>query len=107
MLNFILQLIVFSSLGLLVYLVARAVPRLPESLEAPRRANIFDRVLAKIPTAKIDENLNSYLAKFLRKFRVVLMKLDNFVKDRLGKVSKKVPPSENGGTSQDQEKSVL
>ncbi len=107
MLNFVLQILVFSSLGLVIYLIARAVPSMPENLEPPRKANLVDRVMAKIPMAKIDERLNYFLAKFLRRSRVVTMKMDNFINDRLGKISKKAPPSENGGTGDNQNKSVL
>ncbi len=107
MLNFILQIIVFSSLGLVIYLIAKAVPRMPENIELPRRANPFDRLMSKIPMSKIDDRLNSFLAKFLRRSRVVTMKMDNFINDRLGRISKKVPPPENGGAGDNQNKSVL
>ena len=107
MLNFILQVLVFSSLGMVIYMIARVVPRMPENIEPPRRANFFDRLMSKIPMSKIDERLNSFLAKFLRRSRVVTMKMDNFINDRLGKISKKIPPPENGGTGDNQNKSVL
>ncbi|MEK7641021.1 MAG: hypothetical protein AAB389_03430 [Patescibacteria group bacterium] len=105
--NFLLQIIVFSSLGLVIYLIARAVPRMPENIEPPRRANFFDRLMSKIPMSKIDDRLNSFLAKFLRRSRVVTMKMDNFINDRLGKLSKKTKVADEEGPSQDQNKTVL
>lgn len=38
---------------------------------------------------KIDAGLNSFLAKFLRKSKVLVMKIDNFINHRLGKLLKK------------------
>ncbi len=105
--NLVLQIIVFSSLGLVIYMIARAIPRVPEETSSPRRSNWVDRLMAKIPMSRIDDNINSFFAKFLRKLRVVVMKMDNFINDRLGKLNRKVPPAENKDSSQDQNKSVL
>ena len=88
MYNFVLQILMFSSLGLIIYLFARAVPRVGEA-EAPRGSGFFDKLMAKLPMAKIDKSLDSFFAKFLRKLRVVIMKLDNFINHRLGKLKKK------------------
>lgn len=107
MLNFILQIIVFSSLGLVIYMIARAVPRVPEELPMPRRSNWVDRLMSKIPMSKIDDRLNAFFAKFLRKFRVVVMKMDNFINDRLGKLNKKTKETVEETPSQDQNKTVL
>ena len=107
MIKFILQIIVFSSLGLVIYMIARAIPRVPEEVAMPRRSSWVDRLMAKIPMAAIDERLNSFVAKLLRKFRVVVMKTDNFINDRLGKLSKKTKEPTGDGSSQDQNKTVL
>ena len=48
--------------------------------------------MSKLPMAKIDENINSFLAKFLRRSKVVVMKIDNFINHRLGKLTKKTSP---------------
>ena len=89
MTNLILQILVFSSLGLIIYLLAKAAPRVSDQAEPIRIPNPFDKMMAKLPMAKIDENINSFLAKFLRKSKVVIMKIDNFINHRLGKLSKK------------------
>ena len=117
MIKFILQIVVFSSLGLMIYMIARAIPRVPEEVAMPRRSNWVDRLTSKIPMSAIDNRLNSFFAKLLRKFRVVIMKIDNFINDRLGKLNRKVPPPENkdsspprradGEAGQDQNKTVL
>lgn len=105
--RFVLQIIVFSSLGLVIYMIARAIPRVPEEVATPRRSNWVDRLMSKIPMAAIDERINSFFAKFLRKFRVVVMKTDNFINDRLGKLSKKEKSTPEDTSSQDEHKSVL
>ncbi len=107
MINLVLQIIVFSSLGLVVYMIARAIPRVPEETAAPRRANWVDRMMSKIPMAKIDENINSFFSKLLRKAKVIVMKIDNFINDRLGKMNKKSGPSAPTAPSQDEHKTVL
>ncbi len=89
MYSLVLQIIVFSSLGFVIYLMARALPRVNDNVAPPRGPNFFDRWIAKVPMAEIDQNINSFLAKFLRKLKIVVMKVDNFINHRLGKLSKK------------------
>lgn len=101
MYNLILQILVFSSLGLVIYLLARAVPRVEDAPAPARGPNFFDKLMAKIPMAKIDEAINSSLAKFLRKIKVLILKIDNFANDRLGKLTKK---SDNGDKKDGEQK---
>lgn len=89
MFNFVLQILIFVSLGLIIYIFARAVPRIGEIPAQTVKANVFDRLISKLPMAKIDEAINSFLSKFLRKSKVVIMKIDNFINHRLGKLTKK------------------
>ncbi|MDP1719065.1 MAG: hypothetical protein Q8L24_01430 [bacterium] len=107
MFNLILQIIIFSSLGLVIYMIARAIPRVPEETATPRRSNWVDRLMSKIPMTKIDENINSFFSKLLRKAKVVVMKADNFINDRLGKLTKKSGPATPPAPSQDEHKTVL
>lgn len=97
MYNFVLQIIVFGSLGLIIYLLVRAMPRVIDAPAPSRPANFFDKLMGKIPVAKIDQNINSFFAKFLRKLKVIIMKIDNFVNDRLGKLTKKNGDSDKSG----------
>jgi len=93
MYNFVLQLIVFTSLGIVVYLMARALPRVSDS-ETTRGPNWIDRLMKRVPTQEIDRGINVFLVKFLRKLKLVILKIDNFISHRLGKLSKKssIPP---------------
>ncbi len=69
--------------------MARALPRVENNPQPPRGPNFFERLIAKVPMSQLDQNINSFMAKFLRKIRVFTMKMDNFINDRLGKLTKK------------------
>jgi hypothetical protein len=91
MFSFVFSTILMLSIGMLLYLVARALPRVEE--EPHGKPNILDRWAASEIPEKVDATFNAYLAKFLRKTKVVLLKVDNSLTARL----KKMTPSENGG----------
>ena len=84
------------SLGVVIYLLARAVPRVLESGDIAHAPGRFDRLLSKLPLQKIDERINVFLEKFLRRAKITLMKLDNFINYHLGRLRK---PS-NGGEAE-------
>src|SRR3989344_7620936 len=91
MYDFLLQTLVFVSLGIVVFLMARALPRVREQIDQPAPA-IGDKVknlMSRIPLSKMDASLNGMLSKFLRKIRVLVLKLDNFIHDRLNRLNKK------------------
>jgi hypothetical protein len=79
------------SVGWILFLVARALPRVEE--EPPKKANILDRWAASELPERFDAAFNSYLVKFLRKTKIVLLRIDNSLTARL----KKMASSENGG----------
>ena len=91
MYNSILNILVFASLGVIIYLIARSVPRVKDEEMPPRGPNFVDKLLKKVPTGKIDETINSSMTKFLRKLRVLILKVDNFINHRLGKLKKPTP----------------
>ena len=88
MYDFLLQISLFISLGIVVYLFARAVPRVDESGETVHTHGRIDRFLAKLPLDKIDDRLNVILEKTLRKTRIFTMKVDNVIDERLAKLKK-------------------
>lgn len=92
MYSFVLQSIVFTSLGVVVYMMARALPRVSD-VEPRKGPRWVERLMNRVPTEKIDQGINSFLVKFLRKFKLVVLKLDNFIGHRLGKLSKKTTDS--------------
>ena len=87
MLQFILTNILMISLGTILYLVARTLPRIDG--EPSGKENILDRLANSEIPEKVDVVLNSFLEKFLRRLKIFLMKIDNFVSERLKKISVK------------------
>jgi hypothetical protein len=76
------------SFGAIIFLVARTLPRITETatvnIENKKRINW----LRNFPWEKIDVLMNSFLEKTLRKIKLILMKLDNFVSRQLNKFKK-------------------
>ena len=98
MYEFILQLAVFFSLGVVLFIMARAVPRIQsesEVIHQNTKFDYFDRFLGKIPLNKLDFLINSFLSKILRRIKVVVLKIDNFITNYLNKLLKK---TNNNGT---------
>ncbi|MEK7115056.1 MAG: hypothetical protein AAB847_01730 [Patescibacteria group bacterium] len=79
MYDLILQLSLVISLFVMIYLLARSVPRVKdEELTVPNH-NYFDQIIAKIPISKIDIWFNMFMAKLLRRLRIIVLKLDNLL----------------------------
>ncbi len=83
MYDFILQLFLIGSLVVLIYLMARALPRVEEAGEEVKIYNYIERWIAKLPLAKIDHFFNTNFEKTLRKTKVVVMRFDNFLNRHL------------------------
>ena len=73
------------ALGAMIYLFVRSLPRVAEENSAEHRG-IIDRLAASEFPEKIDAALTGFLAKFLRKLKVVLLKIDNALTAWLKKV---------------------
>jgi len=85
MLQFILTNILMVSLGTILYVSVRTLPRLEQGGAEDKRGMLERWIASEIPE-RIDAALNGFLFKFLRKFRVVLLKADNTVSGRLQKL---------------------
>ncbi len=98
MYDFILQTVLVGSLAVMAFLLARALPRV-EPEENPRR--FFARLcnwLDSLPLHHLDERLNALLFKFLKRTRVVVMKIDNRLirhLDRVKKSGEQAAPSDH------------
>lgn len=92
MYDFILQIIVFSSLGLIIYLLARVIPRfhidknITQQLGPPN--TFIDKLLGKLPLNKIDLTINNLLSRILRQVKVLILKFDNLINNYLNKLKK-------------------
>lgn len=96
MFDFILELLIFGSFGTIVYVAARALPRVPEEETEVKPGKNF---LSSIPAHKVDLVIASFLEKTLRRVRVALLRFDNTLNSYLGKI-KSHTASGNGNGKQ-------
>lgn len=80
MYNFILQMVVMLSLATIIYLFARAVPRVPDA--APEEGSL-EKFFERIPFEKADAFVSMVFEKSLRKLKVVVARLDTILSQRL------------------------
>lgn len=86
MIQFILTTVLMASLGTMLYLVARLLPRVEEG-EVSGKPGFLDKLSSSEIPEKLDAAFNNFMTKSLRKTKVVLLKIENFVNDKLKKVS--------------------
>ena len=80
MYDFILQLAIVISLGAMVYLMARALHRVPDGEETVvSDHSYFDQWLESVPFTKLEEKAQLLTAKFLRRIRIIVLKFDNLL----------------------------
>ena len=85
MLNFIATNIFMLSFGGLLYMTARALPRIGE--EEKQKKGFFERVMKSGMPEQLDEASKAFTVKFLRKSKVYLLKLENTVTKKLRNMS--------------------
>lgn len=96
MYDFILQLLIMVSLAVLIYLVARTIPRIDENVVLTASKNsFFGKLVSKIPLEKLDFMFNNLLEKILRRFKIVVMKLDNILTKWLSGFKPNIPNEKN------------
>ncbi len=79
------------SLGTIIYLIARATPRVGDVEESFRKETFhekLDKLIARIPFDKMDVFFSVWLEKTMRKTKLLLMKWDNALTEHLKKVRK-------------------
>lgn len=103
MYDFILRMAVMVGLGAMIYLVARAAPRVSEETVKNEIGKEGSRLFSHQKIEKLDVFLSNFLEKTLRKFKLILMKLDNFTNNYLDKVK----GGKSGNGQKDEEKPTL
>lgn len=74
-----------TSLAVMVYLIARAVPKIDENVVLARSKNsFFDNLVHKLPLEKIDLISSNLLEKLLRRVKIIILKIDNVLTKKLG-----------------------
>jgi hypothetical protein len=92
------------SLGMIIYLMARAVPRVGDEISKPTVK--FDRWFGSLRLEKLDVLLGNFLEKLLRKIKLFLMKLDNVTNNYLDKV-KQTKLNGNGQKNKEEKPSLF
>lgn len=87
MFKFILQILIMLSLGAVLYLIARAVPRVSDEEIKKNHATIPSHGFMTF-LEKIDDKLKLILEKLLRRTRIWILKFDNFIVEKLKKFKK-------------------
>ncbi len=87
MLQFVFTNIFLLSIGVLLYLSVRTLPRLDEEAPAERKRHWLERWIASEIPHRLDEAVSLYLGKLLRKTKVWLLRFDNILTRHLAKLS--------------------
>lgn len=82
MYDFILQLALMLSFATIVYTLALGLPRVGELDSKPSRIRVW---IARLPLHHLDESINQFKGKVLRRLKVVVMRVDNFISRSLNK----------------------
>ena len=88
MFDFTTNIIFIISLSVIVYILARALPRVPDEVVP---ASAFDKLVERLPLEQVDNALVSTFEKILRKVRVLVMKIDNVINKNLDQLRKHSP----------------
>ena len=83
MYNFVLQTLIMLSLGTTIYLMVRALPRVSEEGLPDFSRDYFGKLLKRLPLEKADAWVSAVLEKFLRKTKIVILKIDNLLTKHL------------------------
>lgn len=89
MTKFIVQLIMMLSLGAILYILARTLPRISDDDFKNKKTEHPHWLTSYLE--KADEWLKAFSEKFLRRARVWILKLDNFVAQKLKGFKKEMP----------------
>ncbi len=85
MIEFIFAIILMIGLGAITYMMAAALPRIEEKDETVK-IKLLERLARSEIPEKIDIELNKFLEKFLRKFKVLMLRLDNNINLLLNRI---------------------
>lgn len=86
---FLLQLTFITGLAVMTFILLRSLPRVSTEGEVePSIAARFADFLGRLPLHHVDERINGFLFKFLRRVRIFMLKLDNRLVRQLDRVKK-------------------
>ncbi len=94
MAQFIFVNILMVSLAAIIYVVVRTLPRIDDG--TPGNKNVFEKWLTSELPERFDAIFNGFLMKLLRKLKVVLLKVDNYLSGHIKKIK---PEGDTNGRS--------
>lgn len=87
MFTFILDIVIVACLGFILYLFARTLPRIDDTTNLPIEARMQQHGFSLF-LERLDEWLKAFFEKFLRRMKVWVLKVDNWVSVRLNRSKK-------------------
>ncbi len=75
----------------MVLILSRALPRIEDESMAVRRGKKIGNVSGRFSLEKIDDTINVFIHKVLRRLKVFIMKIDNALSAKLRSFNKKEP----------------
>src|SRR3989344_1247521 len=87
MMQFVFSTIFMIAVGAVLYLGARALPRIPENTVAPKTGSFWGRLLASGLPQKTDQLVSKYAGRFFRRLKIWLLRWDNYLTKRLQKMN--------------------
>lgn len=94
MYHFVLQILIMLSLGMLIYMAARKIPLISdtvpeENVGQPKGFwHQVELMLGKLPLDKFDFAVSQFLEKNIRKMKLFLARLDNYLTQHLEQFKK-------------------
>lgn len=88
MIEFILFNFLLISFSGILYIIARTIPRLEEtSQQKEEKLNLLEKFVISDLSDKIDAVVYLYIVKILRILKVLVLRLDNYLTDKLKKIN--------------------
>lgn len=92
MYSFLTNIIMLVSLAVMIYLLARALPRVSDAdHNTVTHTSAFDKLMDRLPMERLDTALSSFLEKFLRKLKLIVLKIDNVINNYLAQIKRHSP----------------
>ncbi len=82
MIQFVLTNFLFISIGGIIYIIIKTLPKIEDN-ESQEKIGVLDKFIISDLPHQIDKSFNFYLGKILRKTKVLVLKLDNYLGEKL------------------------
>ncbi len=90
MYDFVVHIVLVGSLAMMIYLLARALPRVTDD-NGVMPAGFFDKMVEKLPLQRLDLIISAFFEKILRKMKILVSKFDNMINGYLAQVRRHSP----------------